>query len=245
MGTVGVLVNQLEQLLIVQTHDTHLDQLRHRRDSLPERADLEAQTDDLARVDAALADAEGRKAVLVSQQRKIEDEVALIEAKVVEVDNTLYRSGTITSPREAQAYADELESLGRRQRRLEDDVIELMEQIEPIDGELGSLGEERDSLGGRMEATRVALAEAEREVDSEIATVDGERATASSGIDAARLAEYEQLRKQLGGIAVARLSGGTCGGCNLTLSAVERDRFKSLSPDDAAYCEECGRLLVH
>jgi predicted nucleic acid-binding Zn-ribbon protein len=238
-------VNQLEQLLIVQTHDTHLDQLRHRRDSLPERAELEAQTTDLARVDAAVADAEARKAVLVSQQRKIEDEVALIEDKAAEVDNTLYRSGTITSPREAQAYADELESLGKRQRRLEDDVIELMEQIEPIDGELTSLGDERTQLGNRMDETERALASVEGEVDREITDVDRERTSAAIGIDATRLAEYEQLRKQLGGIAVARLTGGTCGGCNLTLSAMERDRFKGLAPDDAAYCEECGRLLVH
>jgi predicted nucleic acid-binding Zn-ribbon protein len=238
-------VNQLEQLLIVQTHDTHLDQLRHRRDSLPERAELEAQTTDLARVDAAVADAEARKAVLVSQQRKIEDEVALIEDKAAEVDNTLYRSGTITSPREAQAYADELESLGKRQRRLEDDVIELMEQIEPIDGELTSLGDERTQLGNRLDETERALASVEGEVDREITDVDRERTSAAIGIDATRLAEYEQLRKQLGGIAVARLTGGTCGGCNLTLSAMERDRFKGLGPDDAAYCEECGRLLVH
>jgi predicted nucleic acid-binding Zn-ribbon protein len=238
-------VNQLEQLLIVQTHDTHLDQLRHRRDSLPERAELEAQTTDLARVDAAVADAEARKAVLVSQQRKIEDEVALIEDKAAEVDNTLYRSGTITSPREAQAYADELESLGKRQRRLEDDVIELMEQIEPIDGELTSLGDERTQLGNRMDETERALASVEGEVDREITDVDRERTSAAIGIDATRLAEYEQLRKQLGGIAVARLTAGTCGGCNLTLSAMERDRFKGLAPDDAAYCEECGRLLVH
>ena len=36
----------------------HLDQLRHRRDTLPERADLEGQSDELARLDAGLADAE-------------------------------------------------------------------------------------------------------------------------------------------------------------------------------------------
>jgi predicted nucleic acid-binding Zn-ribbon protein len=237
-------VNPFEQLLIVQTHDTHLDQLRHRRDSLPERAELESQSEELARLDAGLADAEGRKAALVVQQRRLEDEVAMVESKAAEVDNTLYRSGTITSPKEAQVLSDELESLGKRQRRLEDDVIELMEQIEPIDAELAQLTEQRDQLGGRMDATRAALATGEAEVDAEIRAVEDQRSEATAGIGDPQLAEYEQLRKQLGGIAVARLTSGTCGGCNLTLSAVERDRLKGLSPDVAAYCEECGRLLV-
>ena len=140
------------------SHDTHLDQLRHRRDTLPERAELEAQSEELARLDAGVGDAEGRKATLVTQQRRLEDEVAMVEAKVAQVDQTLYRSGTITSPKEAQALSDELASLGKRQRRLEDDVIELMEQIEPIDAELADLGTQRAELGTRMDATRSALA---------------------------------------------------------------------------------------
>lgn len=237
-------MNLFEQLLAVQDHDTHLDQLRHRRDTLPERAELESQSDELARLDTAVADAESRKGALVTQQRRLEDEVARLEAKVSEVDDTLYRSGTITSPKEAQALSDELDSLRKRQRHLEDDVLALMEQIEPIDAELAELGEQREQLGARMDGTRSALARGEGEVDAEIQEVEALRTTAASGIDAAQLAEYEQLRKQLGGIAVARLSSGTCGGCNLTLSAVERDRLKGLSPDEAAYCEECGRLLV-
>jgi predicted nucleic acid-binding Zn-ribbon protein len=238
-------VNHFEQLLVVQAHDTHLDQLRHRRDTLPERAELEAQADDLARLDAGLADAEGRKHELVARQRRIEDEVATVEAKAADVDTTLYKSGTITSPREAQTLADELESLHKRQRRLEDDVIELMEAIEPIDGELDQLGAERDALGTRIDQTREALQTSETSVDAELAEVEAQRLDAAAGVDDSRLAEYEQLRKQLGGIAVAKLTSGTCGGCNLFLSAVEIDRIKGLSPDDAAYCEECGRLLVH
>lgn len=237
-------MNAFEQLLLVQSHDTHLDQLRHRRDSLPERAELERQAEELARLDAARAEADQRKAELVSQQRRLEDEVALIEAKVTEVDDTLYKSGTITSPKEAQVLTEELDALAKRQRRLEDEVIVLMEQVEPIDEELARLASQSDELGTQIDATRAALTKAEAEVDAEIGEVEGQRLDAVAGIDEPRVAEYEQLRKQLGGIAVARLTSGTCGGCNLTLSAVERDRLKSLSPDEPAYCEECGRLLV-
>jgi predicted nucleic acid-binding Zn-ribbon protein len=58
------------------------------------------------------------------------------------------------------------------------------------------------------------------------------------------VSEYERLRAGLGGIGVARLEGGRCLGCQLMLSAVERDRLKGLPPDEVVHCEECGRLLV-
>jgi uncharacterized protein len=53
------------------------------------------------------------------------------------------------------------------------------------------------------------------------------------------------LRHDLGGIAVARLVGTNCGGCHLTLSAVELDRIRHEPGDAVVICEECGRLLVH
>lgn len=42
-------------LLRVQEHDTAADQLRHRRQTLPERAELLAVEDALARLEATLA----------------------------------------------------------------------------------------------------------------------------------------------------------------------------------------------
>src|ERR687898_297809 len=56
--------------------------------------------------------------------------------------------------------------------------------------------------------------------------------------------EYDELRSRLGGVAIARLAGTTCQGCHLALSAVEVDRIRKLSLDEAVHCEECGRLLV-
>ena len=124
-----------EQLLQVQAHDTHLDQLRHRRDTLPERAALDERRQAIADFDAGTAAVQEQRDVVGRDQKRIEDEVATIEAKATEVDKKLY-SGTITSPRELQGFQDDLQSLRRRQRQLEDDVLGFMEKLEPLDEEL-------------------------------------------------------------------------------------------------------------
>jgi uncharacterized protein len=71
-----------------------------------------------------------------------------------------------------------------------------------------------------------------------------ERADIAAAVDAELLERYEGLRHDLGGIAVARLVGTNCGGCHLTLSAVELDRIRHQPDDVVVLCEECGRLLV-
>jgi predicted nucleic acid-binding Zn-ribbon protein len=233
----------LEQLLTVQEHDTHLDQLHHRRETLPERAALAEQRRALAALDAETIGVQEQRDSVGRDQKRVEDEVASVEAKAAEVDKKLY-SGTITSPRELQGFQDDLESLRRRQRQLEDEVLAFMEQIEPLDDDLAARATRRAEMVAEEHSRSTALTDAEAAVDAEIDEATTARASDAESIPADVLDRYDRLRKQHDGVAIARLLGNQCGGCHLTLSAVEVDRIKHESPDALIYCEECGRLLV-
>jgi predicted nucleic acid-binding Zn-ribbon protein len=231
------------RLLDLQAHDTHLDQLRHERAALPARAGLVALAEDIRRTESEEASVREAREVLTASQRRLEDDIAGLEAKAAMVDKSLY-SGTVTSPRELQDLQADLESLQRRQSHLEDEVIELMEKGEPLDADLARLAEVLAGQRAEVERLQIELTTQEAELDVVIETTERERGELVSGIDAPLLAEYERLRADLGGIGVARFEGGRCLGCQLALSAVERDRIKSLPPDALVHCEECGRLLV-
>lgn len=233
----------LDDLLRLQGHDTAADQLRHRREVLPERAALAELAEAQAGLEARAAVVQAERDELARRQRRLEDEVASIEEKAAHEDRTLY-SGSVTAPKELQAIQDEIASLGRRQRTLEDEVIELMEQIEPLDARLGEADDERARLSARAEAVRSALVEGEAAIDRELADVAAARAEVATTIPEDLLAHYETLRAQLGGVAVARLEGDVCGGCRLVLPAVELDTIRHQPADARVHCEECGRLLV-
>ena len=53
-------LDELEALLLVQEHDTARDRLRHRRASLPERAELETRAARLRALDAQTPRDRGR-----------------------------------------------------------------------------------------------------------------------------------------------------------------------------------------
>ena len=236
-------MSRWDALLDVQVHDTAADQLEHRKVSLPERGELARVMALITSVEARSAELEGQRHELQRDQQRLEDEISTIRDKATAHDKQLY-SGTVTNPRELQAMQDEIASLKKRIGQLEDQEIELMEQIEPLDGEIAGFAAERAAADEQAAGLRARIAEAEVEIDGELQSTRAERAALAADIDADLLAQYDTLRKGTGGIAIAKLVGNSCGGCHLQLSAVEVARIKKLPPDEPANCEECGRLLA-
>ena len=236
-------MSRWDALLAVQDHDTHLDQLAHRHTNMSQRAELDGVMAQITKVGVRVGEVEAERHALTKAQQRLEDDIASINDKASQHDKTLY-GGTVSNPRELQSLQDEIASLKRRVSQLEDQELELMEQIEPLDAELARLSAERVALDERGGALRAEIAEAEVAIEAEQAVVRSERASLMASVEPELQAEYDELRPQLGGVAIARFVGGSCGGCHLSLSAVEVDRIKRLPHEEPVHCEECGRLLA-
>lgn len=236
-------MSDLENLLELQANDTASDQLRHRRANLPERAEILRLESSIADRRSAIEDPAEQRAALVRDQRRLEDEIGSISDRITSVDAQLYGS-SMTSPKEAQALQADLESLRRRLATLEDEVLELMEQVEPLDALLATEESAIAEVEAEIARVRVTLGEHEIELDAEAAAVAAARAPLAAGIPDALLAEYERLRPLHGGVAVARLSGPTCLGCHISLAAAEVDRLRREPADAIVHCPDCGCLLV-
>ena len=238
-------MSALDQLLQVQALDTSADQLRHRRAHLPERTELDAVQSALAALDKKAAEVQAQRDELARNEKRLEDEIALVREKAVQTDKTLY-SGTINAPKELTALQEEIDALARRQRQLEDQELELMEQAEPLDSDLATFASQRGVLDEQAAGLLARIAEEEVVIDAELADVLSQRDGAVAGVPSELLDEYQSLRRGLGGIAVARLNGNRCEGCHLTLSAVDVDQIRHgrTEADGVAHCTECNRILV-
>ena len=166
-----------------------------------------------------------------------------MEARIGAVTRQLY-SGQVTVPRELQSMQAEVAALGRQRDGLEERVLEAMTDAEPLDSRLGELAARGQELDGEAAALRTALAQAEVAIRGELAAVAGRRAELVAQLPAELVRVYEGLRARLEGVGAARLTGGRCGGCHLSLSAAERDRIRHLAEGALVRCEHCGRILV-
>lgn len=233
----------LQALLEVQAADLAVDRLRYRRESLPERAALREHRAALDDLDGKLAALRGRAGELDRSQRRMEDEISSLEAKAADSERRLY-SGAVVAPRELQALSDEVEALRRRKRRLEDDVLDLMELAEPVTVEIPRLAEERGRVAMEAERLQRAIVEEEEAIAREVAEQQRTRQTVAAEVPAHLLGTYDELRSRLGGVGIARLDAGRCTGCHLGLPAVELDAVRRAPEGAIVRHEECGRILV-
>ncbi|HMC41933.1 MAG TPA: hypothetical protein VKI20_02905, partial [Acidimicrobiales bacterium] len=137
-------------MLAVQEHDLAVDRLLHRRETLPERVELEAIESENATLEIRLTEVGGRRDELERRQTRLEEEVAAVERRIAEVDRRLY-SGEVSASRELQAMAAEVDGLKRRRSDLEDQELAVMEEREPVDAEVSELEAQRTVLAERAE----------------------------------------------------------------------------------------------
>lgn len=232
-----------EQLLAVQDHDTRAVQLAHRRAALPQRSELTQVAAELRSLVTTLTSVEAERHTLAREQQRLEDEIDGLRAKAVAVDKAMY-DGSVSNVRELQSMTDEIKALQRRVSVLEDTEIEVLERLEPLERAIADAGRQQAAADERAEVLRRALTAAEAEINVEADAVAASRSEAAAGVPDDLLAEYDGLRRRLGGVGVAKLVHGQCGGCHLRLSAVELDRVRHQDETAWVHCEECGRLLA-
>ena len=232
-----------DDLLTLQNHDSAADRLRHRRATLPERAELDSRRaayDDLERRRAEVTE---RRDAELREERRLDDEVKGLEAKAKAEDSRMY-SGTVSSPRELTAMQADIDQLRRQAREREDEELEVMERREALDSEVAEVEAAQAALVSEMEALVSSIGKQEAEIDAELAVEEESRAALIPGIPEATLRLYEQVRAGNRGVGAARLVGMNCQGCHLALPATEVDRIRHLPPDTLARCEHCGAILV-
>jgi|SRR5271165_2050384 len=234
---------QLSLLLELQEQDLALDRLAYRRRELDERAAVSELSARLAEQQARVIEAREQRDKLASQQQVFDQRSEAVGARIVTIEQRL-RSGRAGSYRDEQAMGEEAASLAKQRREIEDQELEVMEALEPLDRELAALEQDAASIVEELALAREQLAIAEASIDDAAGVARAARDELALRVPSELAASYERLRAKLGGVGAARLVGGACGGCHLQLPAGELDRLRHSAPDSVVYCDQCGRILV-
>ncbi len=233
-----------EQLYALQQLDIHLSQLEYRHEHHPLREAIVAADDALATSRETLEEIAGREHDLERSRKRLDDEVATVSRKRGEIKAKLY-DGSVTASKDLLAMQEEERHLGERQTQLEDEELEFMEQLEGTASERAVVEATSAPQVKRRAELEQELTVALAETEAETAKVQIERNDTVANVPADMVSRYDQRRKDLGGIAVARVVKSACDGCHLSLSAVAVDSIKKLPDDEVVLCDQCGRMLIH
>jgi predicted nucleic acid-binding Zn-ribbon protein len=232
-----------QRLLDVQALDTRLDQLAHRRRTLPEHAALAELETELGVLRDQQVEAETEQSDLARELKKAEGDVDQVRARA-ERDQQRLDAGQVSSPKELEGLQHEITTLGNRQGDLEEVVLEIMERLESSQSRSSELSAQQEAAQARVAALTASRDTTTGEIDAETENLQAQRATQAGSLAEDLVALYEKIREQQGGVGAAELRQRRCGGCRLELNNVEINELRDADPDEVMRCDECRRILV-
>jgi len=234
-------LSTLQRLLEVQTHDSAIARLNHRKTTLPEAQRLAEVNGQLEELGADLEIAQKQLQEIGREQDRIEGEVQILDQKIAREEQRLF-SGGVSNPKELGALQSEVTMLKKKKSDLEDGLLEVMVQKDDATSTEERLSKERNQATEETEALSKTVGGLTGEIDAELGEHTGERDRLVASIPEDLFEFYDELRAAKGGVGVAALRGGTCEGCHTQLPAREVERLKA--EGGLQRCDNCRRILV-
>ncbi|GAB4488940.1 MAG: C4-type zinc ribbon domain-containing protein [Thermodesulfovibrionales bacterium] len=232
-------MNEALQLLItLQQTDTRIIEKRRFIDTVPLRinevdAPLKLAAQELEKV-------KQRNEGIAKKKRDKERAIEEISEKIKKMKA---RAGDIKTNKEYLAHQKEIESSEMEIRKLEDDILLIMEETE------GALRDQKEREARVREET-AKIDAFRKELESEVArheeTLAGlkkERAGIVARIDAELYKRYRFLLETCNGLAIARAANEICLGCDMNIPPQLYAEIKK--NDEIHTCPQCRRILYY
>ena len=226
----------LKSVIRLQDLDNRVAELTREISALPKHiADIEKKLESHQRK------LEADRAALSANQKerkKIEGDIQLQEQKISKLKGQMVEAKTNDQYR---AFQHEIEFCEKEIRRIEDRILELMSESEPLEKNVKiaevALAEEKKQVETEKQQTRERTAVDKKDLDR----LHEERKALVASVTPAVYRNYEQVRKARGGKAVAEAVDGRCMACRM---AMRLQYFQDLKRDEQVmHCESCGRIL--
>ena len=230
-------MSQSFKLFRLQQIDTLLDKGRQR---IAEIDRLLADDLETRLAQQKLESAQKKKYAAEKNLRLAEEGVKEQRIKIERSQAALY-GGKVVNPKELQDLQHESEALKRYLATLEDQQLEAMLTLDEAEILFSNAEQQRDETNTQVAAQKEQLASEKSALLHDQQINESERAAAAANIDDPDLRQYERLRKQKNGIAVARIMDKTCGACGSTLTAATYSAAKV--PTKITCCDSCRRIL--
>ena len=228
---------EIEQLLVVQDHDTNLKALQSELQTLPFEQN---------RLEKAIQDRTGALERIRQRAKEIE-----VERKKLELDASTrrdqiarYKTQQFQTRKndEFQALGNEIARLEKEISQTEDHEIDLMEQAENTGREIQRAESDFKVEQAQLQQQLVALKQKGEVLTKTLEETKAARQKSGAAVvDQELLGRYERIFQSKGGSAVVPIEHEVCMGCHMKNTTTNVHRAKL--GREIVYCEHCGRML--
>lgn len=229
-------------LLLIADLATQTAQLQHRKQTLPEHAQLAELAAQRGQLSEQVVASETRLGDAEAEQERVESDLDPARARLTRNQKLIDEGGV--DAKALTSLIDETTHLRGRISNLEDTQLDIMQQVEDETAVRDQLVSDKTALEQQMRELIASRDDAARDLDGQIANLDLQRSQLVSGLPAELVALYDKIAARTNGTGAAELRARRCTGCGLELDVSELKRHANAVPAEVLRCEECGRILV-
>jgi predicted nucleic acid-binding Zn-ribbon protein len=229
---------ELETLIHLQQFDTRIAGLDAEAARLPRQIEaLQAALADARKsVETLKARVETTKKDLRARERDLDD----IGVKRSKSESRLYE---VKTNDEYSAVLREIEEIKRTKAKIEEDILNLMEQQERLAGDVRDAENRLRAREEQAQKDEGVVRDRLGVVQKELEGLRAERATLAKELPIGLLGNYERVLKARAGLAVVAVSAPAfiCGGCRMAIRPQAIQELRAAI--QLMVCESCGRYL--
>ena len=165
-----------------------------------------------------------------------------IQSNVGKIEKSQEKLRAVKTNKEYQSSLKEIDDIKAINSKLEDAMLEFLEQIETAEQSLNENKQQYSRIVDELEDEKKALIQAAEQGEKELARLRSDRDAVVAALGTGLMDIYEyQLTKQGDGIAIVDVKNEVCQGCNMNIPP---QMYNELQRDiSLKYCPSCERII--
>ena len=229
-----------EEPLLYKLQTTDLD-IEETTQALQNVESQLGESEELVAARTRVNDLKDRLHRLEASLKEAEWDIDKVQTKMKPLEEKLY-GGTVKNPKELSSLEKEVGFLRESKRKAEDRALEIMTDLEDLQGEIAEASAAFAAVETAWKARQEELQGERKRLSDHLGLAERTRQSLVGQISQESLQTYEGLRRMRKGRAVAPVEQNTCQGCWVTLPMQEVTRART-SPS-LSFCSSCGRILL-
>lgn len=227
---------KMKLLIALQNCDSKIEETRKKRNECPIR--MASLDNEVKKAEASINELKEKLEAVKKERVQVERDIDDLEARKKKSQAKL---SSVTTNKEYRAALKEIEEFDRNRTLLEDRALELMEEVEQIEVEIGKATKALEELTKRTEADKRAIQQEMKELDKYLDELIKQREQLCTRVDVELLGKYNKLRERRGGVAVSPVISGVCQTCHM---GIPPQKFNELIRGDSLMsCPNCQRII--
>jgi len=228
--------SELEQLLVLQDRQQKIRHIQAEVKTVPlERAHLESQ---LAATEAGVEALKQKGRQVEVERKNLELSVGTRTESILRLKTQQYQT---RKNDEFQAIGHEIERYENEIRKLEDQELELMIEVDRLKGEIEAADKSARATKESISRQLADLETKSKALGSNQEELETDRKALAARIDDDLLDQFERLFNSKGDAAVVAVEHGVCTGCHMKVTTATAARVKA--GKEIVSCENCARIL--